>query len=66
MTDGGKVSGPEVRLCVGGLLGSRQVTLVDWGQFWKTHASSVKSEQSYKSQEKCIEFFFFSSPRKLT
>ena len=52
MTDGGKVSGPEVRLCVEGLLGSRQVTLVDWGQFWKTHASSVKSEQSYKSQEK--------------
>lgn len=42
----------------GGLVGSRQVTLVDWGQFWKTHASSVKSEQSYKSQEKCVEFFF--------
>ena len=57
MTDGGKVSGPEVWRCVEGLLGSRQVTLVDWGQFWKTDTSSVKSEQSYESQEKCIESF---------
>ena len=34
MIDGGKVKGPEVSLCMVGFLGSRQVTLVDLGQFW--------------------------------
>lgn len=36
MTDGGR-SVAQRSNCVEGLLGSRRVTLVYWGQFWKTH-----------------------------
>lgn len=59
MTDGGKVSGPEVQLCVEGLLGSRRVTLVYWGQFWKTHTSSVKVNSPIRVKKSALRFFFF-------